>query len=128
MTDLSATGAGNMFCNGFTGQCSLISELGVNTSYTHRFNRNWRSTASFGMGFFSKPSSASGLTSVAAGTSNAQLASLEKRHLASQLNVVYSPLPGMVDIYLEWDHWERWTQAQARGRSNKESIGFNFFW
>jgi hypothetical protein len=34
----------------------------------------------------------------------------------------------MVDIYLEWDHWERWTQAQARGRSNKESVGFNFFW
>jgi len=128
-TDLSATSGGNMFCNGYTGSCQLISDLGISTSYTHRFNSNWRSTAAFGMGFFSKPSNAAGLTNVAAGTVNAQLASLEKRHLTSQLNVVYSPLPGMIDIYMEWDHAERWVQASnTAGRTNKESVGFNFFW
>jgi hypothetical protein len=128
-TDLSPTGAGNMFCNGFSGSCELISELAFATSYTHRFNPNWRSTAAFGIGFFSKPSNVAGLTNVASGTTAAQLASLEKRHLASQLNVVYSPLPGLTDIYLEWDHWDRWVQASnTHGWSQAVSVGFNIYW
>jgi hypothetical protein len=128
-TDLSATGAGNMFCNGFTGTCKLIDEFAVATSYTHRFNPNWRSTAAFGIGFFGKPSNATGLTNVASGTTAAQLASLERRHLSSQLNVVYSPLPGITDIYLEWDHWDRWVQASnTHGWSQAFSVGFNIFW
>ena len=129
MTDLSATGAGNMFCNGFTGSCKLIHEFAVGTSYTHVFSPNWRSTASFGMGFFGKPSNASGLTNVGTGTTAAQLASFEKTHLMSQLNVVYSPVPGLTDIYLEWDHWDRWVQASnTHGWSQAFSVGFNIFW
>src|SRR5579864_5953580 len=97
-TDLSPTSAGNMFCNGFTGSCKLISELGIATNYIHRFNPNWRTTAAWGIGFFSKPSNAAGLTNTAQGansTTAAQLASFEKRHMTSQLNVVYSPVPGL---------------------------------
>jgi len=131
-TDLSPNNSGGMFCNGFTGSCELISHLGLATSYTHRFNPNWRSTAAFGIGFFSKPSNASGLTNTCTGTlctTAAQLAGLEKRHLASQLNVVYSPLPGLMDIYLEWDHWDRWVQASnTSGTSQAFSLGFNVFW
>jgi hypothetical protein len=131
LSDLSAgaPNSGNMFCNGYSGSCSLISELGASTSYTHRFNPSWRSTAAFGMGFFGKPSSAAGLTNSATGNTAAQLASLEKRHLTSQLNAVYSPVPGLTDIYLEWDHYNRWVQASnTSGVNNTYSIGFNFYW
>jgi hypothetical protein len=135
-TDLSPNNSGGMFCNGFTGSCQMISHLGVATSYTHRFNPNWRSTAAVGMGFFSKPSNTAGLTNCsgggtgcsAAGTA-AQLASFEKRHLASQLNVVWSPLPGITDIYLEWDHWDRWVQASNTSATSQAfSLGINIFW
>ncbi len=130
-TDLSPNNTGSMFCNGYTGTCKLISDLGVATSYTHRFNPNWRSTAAFGMGFFSKPSNASGLTNVTStgSATAAQLASFEKRHLTSQLNVVYSPVPGLTDIYLEWDHWNRWVQASnTSGVSNAYVINIQFYW
>jgi hypothetical protein len=128
-TDLSPNNAGSMFCNGYTGQCNLISHLGVSTSYTHRFNPHWRSTAAFGMGFFSKPAAAGSLTNVANGTTQAQLAGLEKRHLASHLNLVWSPLPGTTDIYLEWDHWDRWVQASnTSGTSNVYTVSFNIYW
>jgi len=131
LSDMSAgpPNSGNMFCNGYTGGCQLISELGVSTNYTHRFNPNWRSTAAFGMGFFNKPSAAGGLTNVAAGNTAAQLASFEKRHLTSQLNVVYSPVPGLTDIYLEWDHYDRWVQAtNTSGTNNTYSVSINIFW
>ena len=128
-TDLSPNNSGGMFCNGFVGSCNLISEVAASTSYTHRFNPNWRSTAAFGMGFFSKPSAANNLTNVANGTTAAQLAGLERRHLASQLNVVWSPLPGITDIYLEWDHYNRWVQAgQTSAIANAYSLGINIFW
>lgn len=130
-TDLSSNNTGSMFCNGYTGQCQLISDLGVNTNYTHRFNPNWRATAAVGVGFFSKPSAADGLTNVTAAgsTTAAQLASFEKRHLASQLNVVYSPVPGLTDIYVEWNHWDRWVQASnTSGTSNQYTVSFNFYW
>jgi len=129
-TDLSPNNTGSMFCNGYTGQCSLISDLGIGTNYTHRFNPNWRTTAAFGMGFFSKPSAASGLTNVTSATGGAaQLASFEKRHLDSQVNVVYSPVPGLTDIYLEWDHWDRWVQASnTSGTSNAYIVQVNFYW
>jgi hypothetical protein len=81
------------------------------------------------MGFFSKPAAANGLTNVNAGATAAQLAGLEKRHLASQVNVVWSPLPGITDIYLEWDHWDRWVQASnTSGTSQVYSVGINIFW
>jgi hypothetical protein len=129
MTDLSPNSAGNMFCNGFTGTCKLIDEVAFATSYTHRFNPNWRSTAAFGIGFIGKPSNANTLTNVASGATAAQLASLERRHLSSQLNVVYSPVPGITDIYLEWDYWDRRVQASnTSGWSQAFSVGFNIFW
>jgi hypothetical protein len=129
-SDLSSNNSGSMFCNGFTGQCQLISDLAAATSYTHRFNPNWRSTAAFGMGFFNKPSAAGGLTNVTTATGGAaQLASFEKRHLASQLNVVYSPVPGLTDIYLEWDHYNRWVQAtNTSGVANAYTLSVNIYW
>jgi len=129
-TDLSSNNTGSMFCNGYTGSCKLISNLGLATSYTHRFNPNWRSTAAFGYSFFNKPSNINGLTNVASAAGGAaQLASFEKHHLASQLNVVWSPLPGVTDIYLEWDHYNRWVQASnTTSNANSYSVGLNVFW
>jgi hypothetical protein len=129
-TDLSSNNSGQMFCNGFIHRCDLISNLGASVTYTHRFNPNWRSTASFGMGFFSKPDAANGLTNVQSATGGAaQLASFEKRHLASHLNLVWSPLPGITDIYMEWDHYDRWVQASnTSADANSYSVGINVFW
>jgi hypothetical protein len=130
-TDLSSNNSGSMFCNGYLGSCNLISNLGMAVTYTHRFNPNWRSTASFGYSFFSKPSAASSLTNAATagGATAAQLASFEKHHLASHLNLVWSPLPGVTDIYLEWDHYDRWVQASSTSAdANNYSVGINIFW
>jgi hypothetical protein len=128
-TDLSATSAGNEFCNGYTGQCGLISDTTLYTMYVHRFNPNWRWTADAGIGFFSKPSGASSLTNVAAGTANAQLASLEKRHITAHTDLIWSPVPGLTDIYLEFDHWNRQVQASGTsGQGSKVDVAFIFYW
>jgi Porin subfamily len=131
-TDLSSNNTGSMFCNGYSGSCKLIDNLAFATNYTHRFNPNWRSTAAFGYSLFSKPSNTAGLTNTATGTGGAtaaQLAAFEKNHLASQLNLVWSPLPGITDIYLEWDHYDRWVQASnTSATSNVYSVTINVFW
>ena len=44
MSDMG-NGTYDMIINGQTGQVSSINELGLNTSYIHRFNPNWRTTA-----------------------------------------------------------------------------------
>jgi hypothetical protein len=119
----------NALVNTNTGAMELIKELALNTSYIHRFSPNWRATAEFGIGFFNKPSSASTLTNVANGTTAAGLASIEKRHLQSALSVTYSPVPGRVDIGIEWDHFDRWVQASdTSGTANRYGAHIFFYW
>lgn len=110
------------YVNSTTGAMELIKEFAVNTSYVHRFSPNWRASADFGIGFFNKPSNTVGF-------STTQLAHFEKRHLNSALDLTYSPVPGKVDISLEWDHYERWVQAvNTSGRGNVYSATFAFYW
>lgn len=125
LTDMPASA----FVNGATGAMDVFKELAVNTSYIHRFSSHWRTTAEIGMGFFNKPSNTAGFTNTASGTTGAQLASFEKRHLESGLSLTYSPVPGMMDISAEWDHWERWVQASSTsGHSNAYNLWFIFYW
>jgi Porin subfamily len=122
----------NALVNTSTGSMQLFHELALNTSYIHRFSPNWRATAEFGIGFFGKPSNApnSGATlNVASGTTGAALAGLEKRHIESALAVTYSPVPGMVDIQFEWDHFDRWVQASnTSGNAERYGLKMNFYW
>ena len=138
MSDMG-NGTYDMIINGQTGQVSAIKELALNTSYIHRFNPNWRSTVEIGVGFYNKPSAAAGFTNcansgstiacVSGGTNAAQLSSVEKRHMQSSWSLTYSPVPGMMDIVLEWDHWERWVQASSTsGHGNGYGLNFNFYW
>ncbi len=128
-TDLSATSGGEAFCNGYTGTCDLISDTALYTMYVHRFNPNWRWTADAGVGMFSKPGAASGLTNVAQGATNAQLASLEKQHWTAHTDIIWSPVPGLTDIYLEFDHWNREVQASGTsGEGSKVDVSFIFYW
>ena len=53
------------------------------TYYIHRFSPIGGPRRTFGIGFFGKPSAATGLTNVNSGGTAAQLASFEKRHLDS---------------------------------------------
>ncbi len=119
----------NAFVNTSTGTMELIKELALNTSYKHVFSPNWRATAQFGIGFFNKPSNTANFSNVASGTSAAGLASFEKRHLQSALAVTYSPVPGKIDMKLEWDHWERWVQASdTSGNGNRYGLSMVFYW
>jgi hypothetical protein len=137
MSDMG-NGTYDMIINGQTGKVSAIKELAFNTSYIHRFNPNWRSTVEFGIGFFNKPAAAAGwsncanagtLACVSGGTTAAQLTSVEKRHLNSAWSITYSPVPGQVDISIEWDHFERWVQASStNANANIYAMGFNFYW
>ena len=125
LTDMGDAG----FINTTTGSLVLLKELAVNTSYIHRFSPNWRATAEFGLGWFDKPSNAADLSAIPTTSSNAALAGIEKRHLQSGLSVTYSPVPGRIDIGVEWDHWERWVQVAATsGNGNRYNLHINFFW
>jgi len=128
LTDMGAMG----LLNTQTGTLDLIKELALNTSYIHRFSPNWRATAEFGIGFFNKPSNApnsGAFLNVANGTSAAGLAGIEKRHLQSALSVTYSPVPGRVDIGIEWDHFDRWVQAaDTSGTANRYGAHIFFYW
>jgi Porin subfamily len=138
MSDMGS-GSYDMFINGQTGQVSAITELAFNTSYIHRFSPNWRATAEFGVGFFSKPDSAKGLGNcanntavnlcVSGGANAAQLASIEKRHIQSAASLTYSPIPGQVDIAVELDYYDRQVQATGTGGAGwTQRLGFNFYW
>ena len=128
LTDMGDAG----LINTATGSLQLIKELAFNTSYIHRFSPNWRATAEFGIGFFNKPSNApnsGAFLNVANGTSAAGLAGIEKRHLQSALSVTYSPVPGRVDIGIEWDHFDRWVQAaDTSGTANRYGAHIFFYW
>ncbi|MGH7034635.1 MAG: porin, partial [Stellaceae bacterium] len=125
LTDMGDAG----YINTQTGSLVLLKELAVNTSYIHRFSPNWRATAEFGMGFFSKPSNAANLSAIPSATGSAPLAGIEKRHLQSGLSVTYSPVPGRIDIGIEWDHWDRWVQvANTTGTGNRYNLHVNLYW
>jgi len=132
-------GTYDMIVNGQTGQVSAIRELELNTSYIHRFNPNWRSTAEFGVGFFNKPGAAGAwsncavgatmATCLSGGSNAAQLSNVEKRHIQSSVSVTYSPVPGQMDISLEMDYYDRQTQATGTGTAGwTQRLGFNFYW
>ena len=137
MSDMG-NGTYDMIVNGQTGQVSAIRELGLNTSYIHRFNPNWRSTAEFGIGFFNKPSAAGSWTNcastvigtcVSGAATAAQLASVEKRHLQSAVSLTYSPVPGQMDITAEVDYFDRQVQASGTGTAAwGQYLSFNFYW
>jgi hypothetical protein len=81
------------------------------------------------MGFFSKPSNAANLSAIPSATGNAPLAGIEKRHLQSSLSVTYTPVPGRIDIGIEWDHWDRWVQvANTTGTGNRYGAHVYFYW
>ena len=133
-------GTVDMVINGQNGKVSSLNELALTTSYIHRFNPNWRMTGAFGIGFFNKPSSATGwgncansggavATCVPGGTTNAQLASIDKRHIFSGLALTYSPVPGMVDIKAELDYYDRQVQASNTGASAwAQNLSVAFYW
>ncbi|HXS42732.1 MAG TPA: porin [Stellaceae bacterium] len=125
LTDMGDAG----FIDTTTGSLVLIKELALNTSYIHRFSPNWRTTAEFGIGWFDKPSNAANLSAIPTATSNAALAGLEKRHIQSGLSLTYSPIPGRIDIGVEWDHWERSVQvANTTANGNRYSAHIFFYW
>jgi Porin subfamily len=144
LSDMPA-GVVDMVINGQTGQVDSLNELALATSYIHRFNPNWRTSGTFGIGFFNKPSAAAGwsgcstsgtLTAAVAansfcngGNSAAQLASLEKRHIFSGASVTYSPVPGQIDIKLELDYYDRQVQAAHTGAAAwAQNLSFAFYW
>jgi hypothetical protein len=138
MSDMAA-GTVDSIINGQTGQVSSINELTLNTSYIHRFNPNWRTTGSFGIGFFNKPSAAAGwsncadsgasLACVSGGATAAQLISVEKRHIMSGVSLTYSPVPGQIDIKVELDYYDRQVQASGTGASAwAQNLSFAFYW
>ncbi len=70
-----------------------------------------------------------GASLCAGGTTAAQLASVEKRHIFSGASVTYSPVPGQVDIKLELDYYDRQVQATNTGaQAWAQSLSFSFYW
>jgi hypothetical protein len=133
------SGVVDMIINGQTGQVSSLNELELTGSYIHRFNANWRATGAFGIGFISKPDAADGFGNcanntavnvcVSGGANSAQLASIEKRHIFSAAALTYSPVPGMVDIKLELDYYDREVQAtNTNANAFNQNLSVAFYW
>ena len=140
MSDMPA-GTVDMVINGQNGKVSSLNELTLSTSYIHRFNPNWRMSGDFGIGFFNKPSAASGWgncatatggaigTCAAGGAAAAQLASIERRHIFSGASLTYSPVPGQIDIKVELDYYDRQVQASNTGASAwAQNLSVAFYW
>ena len=140
LSDMPA-GTVDTVINGQNGRVSALTELAFDASYIHRFNPNWRWTGSFGIGFFQKPDAAAawgncatsggGVVSgcVSGGTSAAQLASLEKRHIFSGTALTYSPVPGQIDIKVELDYYDRRVQAANTGSAAwAQNFSVAFYW
>ena len=141
LSDMQA-GTVDMLINGQTGQVSANTELALATSYIHRFNPNWRTTGTFGIGFFNKPDAVNGWSNCstsgsvgggpslcAGGTTAAQLTNVEKRHIFSGVALTYSPVPGQVDIKVELDYYDRKVQASNTGSNAwAQNVSVAFYW
>jgi porin-like protein len=133
-------GTVDMVINGQRGQVSSLNELEFDTSYIHRFNPNWRWTGTFGIGFFNKPDAVAGWGNCAnsggavavcipGGTTNAQLAQIEKRHIFAGTALTYSPVPGQVDIKVELDYYDRQVRASNTGATAwAQNLSVAFYW
>jgi hypothetical protein len=143
LSDMQA-GTVDMMINGQTRQVSSINELALATSYIHRFNPNWRTSATFGIGFFNKPDAVNGWSNCstnttvgggagsslcAGGSTAAQLASVEKRHIFSGVSLTYSPVPGQIDLKVELDYYDRKVQATNTGSNAwAQNVSVAFYW
>jgi hypothetical protein len=136
----SPAGTIDMFINGQRGQVSSYNELALDTSYIHRFNPNWRWTGTFGIGFIGRPDATLGWGNcatngvavgacVSGGSANAQLASVEKRHIFAGTALTYSPVPGQVDIKVELDYYDRKVRASNTGATAwAQNFSVAFYW
>jgi hypothetical protein len=86
--------AGRIYNDG-TGAFTTLNAWAGYVNYEHFFTGQWRANAAFGYDheYDTNPGFASPVT----------LASIDKTHLTSEVNVIYSPVP-QTDFVLEWDH------------------------
>lgn len=100
---------------------SVASAYGFYANYQHWWTGNLRTNIDAGYEYGNKPSNT-------AGWSASQLYYLEKRGWSGHLNLIWSPVPGALDITTEWQHFslEKWSGAKGTDDRLVEQMLFFF--
>ncbi|MDE1902648.1 MAG: porin [Alphaproteobacteria bacterium] len=108
--------------NTSTGTVKIQKAISFYANYEHFFNGQWRANASGGwMSVSGNPYS----VACTSGTACPQ-ASLVKKILSTEVNVIYSPVP-QTDFIFEWMHGYRQMQSSANGTVNAVETQFKFY-
>ncbi len=103
--------------NTSNGAHTATKEWALYGTYEHFFNGQWRGNVSAGWAHLSgNPGFATMAT----------LATLEREHFTSEVNVIYSPVP-QTDFIMEWQHAYRKVQSSANGTENRLDAQFKFY-
>lgn len=109
---------GGRIYNDGTGAHATVNAWAAYVSYEHFFTGQWRANAA--AGYDHEGSNNPGFTSATT------LASIDRSHLTSELNVIYSPVP-QTDFILEWQHAHRKVLSGANGTLNRVDAQFKFY-
>jgi hypothetical protein len=108
---------GGELYNSSTGAHTSMKEWAAYGTYEHFFNGQWRGNVSLGWAHLSGNPGFTG---------NVALATLEREHMTSEANVIYSPVP-QTDFIFEWQRAYRKVQSNADGTENRLDAQFKFY-
>ncbi len=108
---------GGELYNDTTGESAVVRMLSAYANYEHFFTRQWRANGTVGY---------ARMTGNPGFSQNTVLAGLEKEHLTSHLNVIYSPVP-QTDFILEWIHTYRQVRSSADATTNRIDAQAKFY-
>jgi hypothetical protein len=100
---------------------SVVNTWGVYANYLHYWSDTLRSDIDAGYEHAERP----GATSL---WTLAQLASMENFSYSSHVNLIWSPVPGLISLTAEWDYFRRSMFGQAVGDTNQWIAQAKFFW
>jgi len=108
---------GGQLYNTTNGSHVAVKEWAAYGTYEHFFNGQWRGNVSAGWAHLSG--------NPGFGTT-AALATLEREHFTSEVNMIYSPVP-QTDFIFEWQHAYRKVQSNADATNNRIDAQFKFY-
>jgi hypothetical protein len=100
---------------------SVVNTWGVYANYLHYWSDTLRSDIDAGYEHAERP----GATAL---WSLSQLASMENFSYSSHVNLIWSPVPGLISLTAEWDYFRRSMFGQAVGDTNQFIAQAKFFW
>jgi hypothetical protein len=100
---------------------SLTNTYGVYVNYLHYWSDTLRTNIDGGWDHTDRPGATGNWTL-------AQLSTLQNFSYSTHLNLIWSPVPGLISLTAEWDYFRRAMFGQAVGDTNQFIAQAKFFW